>query len=175
MDLRYFVPRGDRTRMLQVTLQHNFEKAPVVDDVMDEGPLPDYESPPVIETVLGVQFERLPGFRNGHLGAFWKSLPPRASGQWCPMPRRWRRSSSGLNHPQSGARGLHIQLTQVPTSRLQIRTRAGNRMIQIRNGRLHFNWLGTEGKAYPRYENVREGFVTALRAFLEFLGQKKRR
>ncbi len=46
-------------------------------------------------------------------------------------------------------------------------------MIQIQNGRLHLNWLGTAGKAYPRYENVREGFVTALRAFLEFLAKRR--
>ena len=48
-------------------------------------------------------------------------------------------------------------------------------MIQIQNGRLHFNWLGTEGGAYPRYENVREGFAAALRAFLEFLDSREGR
>ena len=37
-------------------------------------PLPDYNDPPVVETVLGVQFDRLPGFKNAHLGAFWKTL-----------------------------------------------------------------------------------------------------
>jgi uncharacterized protein (TIGR04255 family) len=46
-------------------------------------------------------------------------------------------------------------------------------MIQIQNGRLHFNWLGTEGGAYPRYEKVREGLVTALRALTQFLDQER--
>ena len=42
---------------------------------MKEEALPSFKNPPVVETVLGVQFERLAGFTNGHLGAFWKSLP----------------------------------------------------------------------------------------------------
>jgi len=39
--------------------------------------LPDYVNPPVVETILGVQFERLPAFKNAHLGAFWKTLDTR--------------------------------------------------------------------------------------------------
>jgi hypothetical protein len=34
----------------------------------------DYENPPVVKTVLGVQFEPLATFSNAHLGAFWKRL-----------------------------------------------------------------------------------------------------
>lgn len=50
-----------------------------MNNLTDRGPLPSYANPPVVETVLGVQFERLSGFKNGHLGAYWKSLP---TGQW---------------------------------------------------------------------------------------------
>ena len=38
--------------------------------------LPHYDKPPVIETVLGVQFDRLSALTNAHLGAFWKTLNP---------------------------------------------------------------------------------------------------
>jgi hypothetical protein len=97
---------------------------------MELGPLPDYETPPVVETVLGVQFERLPGFKNGHLGAFWKSLP---RGEWPtvsdapPLEPQFERFEPSARW----VRGLHIQLTQDPTSRLQIKNQAGDRMIQI--------------------------------------------
>jgi hypothetical protein len=37
------------------------------------GSLPKYSKPPVIETVLGVQFEPLAKFRTAHAGCFWKS------------------------------------------------------------------------------------------------------
>ena len=36
--------------------------------------LPKYEKPPVVETVLGLQFNPLSAFTNAHLGAFWQSL-----------------------------------------------------------------------------------------------------
>lgn len=36
--------------------------------------LPEYGNPPVVETVVGVQFQSLSGFTNAHLGAFWQAL-----------------------------------------------------------------------------------------------------
>lgn len=38
------------------------------------GPPPDYENPPVVETILGMQFDRLPALKNAYLGVFWKTL-----------------------------------------------------------------------------------------------------
>jgi uncharacterized protein (TIGR04255 family) len=152
--------------------KNRWREIAVVNDVMDQGPLPSYDSPPLVETVLGVQFERLSGFKNGHLGAYWKSLP---RDQWPtvadapslePQFERFEPSARW-------ARGLHIQLTRDPASRLQITSTDGDRMIQIQNGRLHFNWLAVEGRAYPRYEKVRDGFDSALNALLAFLSQEE--
>ena len=39
-----------------------------------KGPFPDYVDPPVVETILGVQFDPLASWRNAHLGVFWKTL-----------------------------------------------------------------------------------------------------
>ncbi len=136
------------------------------------GPLPDYETPPVVETILGVQFELLPGFRNAHLGGFWKTLDTE---EW---PNVW---DAPLLPPQfeqfaesfKWVPGIQFQFTQNPTSRLQIKNRDGDRMIQLQNGRLHFNWLGQPGREYPRYERVREGFVCALEHLSTFLAQEK--
>lgn len=133
---------------------------------------PDYENPPVVETVLGVQFDRLPGFKNGHLGAFWKTLD---ANEWpavsdAPaLPQQFER----FTEPARWARiGPQLTLTQDPSSRLQIKNGGGDRMIQVQNGRLHFNWLRQAGGAYPRYERVREGFVEAFRQFVAFLAQE---
>lgn len=136
------------------------------------GQLPDYENPPVVETILGVQFELLPGLRNAHLGGFWKTLD---TSEWStvadapPLPPQFERFAEAFKW----APGFHFQLTQDPASRLQIKNRDGDRMIQLQNGRLHFNWLGQPGQKYPRYEKVREGFVWALQRFTEFLAQEK--
>jgi uncharacterized protein (TIGR04255 family) len=138
-------------------------------DTTDIGPLPDYDNPPVVETVLGVQFDRLPGFKNAHLGAFWKTLD---SNEWPavidvpPLPLQFERFTEAARW----AKGLQLQLTQDPACRLQIKNKSGNRMIQVQNSRLHFNWLGESDAGYPRYEKVRDGFEWVLHQFIEFIG-----
>ena len=134
--------------------------------------MPDYEAPPVVETILGVQFERLSGLKNAYLGAFWKTLD---TAEWPtvsdapPLPPQTEEFREGLKW----APGIQFQLTQDPASRLQIKNRDGDRLIQLQNDRLHFNWLGQSGREYPRYERVREGFVSAIQRFTEFLAQEK--
>lgn len=140
-------------------------------DLPIQSALPDYENPPVVETVLGVQFDRLSGFRNAHLGAFWKTLD---TGEWPivqdvpPLPPQFER----FEEEARWAKGVQLQLTQDPASRLQIKNRDGDRMIQVQNGRLYFNWLGESGGNYPRHEKVRDGFHVAMRRFVEFVGQE---
>lgn len=134
--------------------------------------LPEYEKPPLVETIVGVQFERLAGFNNAHLGAFWKALPCE---EWsatfdAPLlePQFERFGDSG-----KWGRGPQLRLTDDAASRLQIKNRDGDRMIQVQNGRLHFNWMGHAGGPYPRYEKVREEFRLALHRFVEFLAAEQ--
>ena len=133
------------------------------------GSFPAYDKPPVVETILGVQFDRLRGFRNAHLGAFWKTLD---ASEWPAV------SDAPLLRPQferfaDGARwatAVQLQITQDPACRLQITNKNSDRMIQLQNSRLHFNWLGEGGREYPRYEQkVRDGFVWALQCFIDFV------
>jgi len=130
-------------------------------------PLPDYTNPPVVETVLGVQFDRLPGFTNAHLGSFWATLdlaewPTTADAQ--PLPPQFERFSEAAKW----ARGVQLQIMPIQLGRMQIKNRAGDRLIQVQNGRLHFNWLRGKGEDYPRYEAVRTGFVELLDKFADF-------
>ena len=117
-----------------------------------------------------MQFERLRGFKNAHLGAFWNSLDKQ---EWpivfdAPLlaPQFER-----FNESAKWAKGLQIQLTQDPVCRLQIKNAAGDRMIQVQNSRLHFNWIGEAGGGYPRYDKVRDGFANVLERFRAFVSQ----
>jgi uncharacterized protein (TIGR04255 family) len=135
-------------------------------------PLPDYANPPVVETVLGVQFDRLPGLTNGHIGAFWLELNQRewpTIGDAPQLPNQFENfaDSSGW------ARAVHFQLTQDPACRTQIRNADLNRMIQVQNSRLHFNWMKGEGGRYPHYDNVRKEFTTILGQFRRFVDAKE--
>lgn len=119
--------------------------------------LPSFKQPPVVETVLGVQFEPIRGFTNAHLGAFWQTLgldwPNVADAP--PLEQQFEQFEDERTW---GPLGLQLKLTSEPSSRLQIRNKLNDRMIQVQNGRFHLNWLGQAGGEYPRYRNVRPDF-----------------
>jgi len=130
--------------------------------------LPDYDNPPVVETVFGVQFKPLAGFTNAHLGAFWQTLGlenwPKVS-DMPPLPRQEERFTPEAQWGKT----LRFQITQDPKARLQIRNGDGNRLIQLQNGRFHLNWIGEDGGKYPRFKQLKEEFETYLKQFAAFL------
>ncbi|MHB8900104.1 MAG: TIGR04255 family protein [Thermoguttaceae bacterium] len=137
---------------------------------MEQSPLPNYKCPPVVETVLGVQFGRIDGFTNGHLGKFWALLDR----------NEWPLSVDAPRLPPQRERfdasvwaqiGPQLTFSQDVSTRLQITNKDRNRMIQMQSDRFHFNWVGESGEEYPRYEKVRSGFEQAYRSFVEFATQ----
>ncbi len=135
------------------------------------GRLPHFERPPVIETVLGVQFDPLPKLGSAHLGAFWKRLGsewPNVTDAPPITPRFERFDDAGT----WGEVGFPLKFTRDLSVRIQIRNAAGNRMIQVQNGRLHYNWLGGDGGEYPRYREVRPGFDRIWEEFQRFLAEE---
>jgi uncharacterized protein (TIGR04255 family) len=130
--------------------------------------LPKYKNPPVVETVLGVQFEPLSKCGNAHLGAFWKKLGgdwPNVNDAPCLDPQFEQFSEEKSWLPA----GFQLKVSQDTNTRLQIRNGTNDRMIQVQNGRLLYNWLGHEGKPYPNFEEVEGEFNRALDAFGQFM------
>ena len=131
-------------------------------------PLPRFNRPPVVETVLGVQFHPISKMGNAHLGVFWKSLP----GDWPHVS-----DVSLLGHVQERfgedrwmPGGSVLRLTQDTTSRLWIRNHPRNHLVQVQNDRLLYNWLADRDKnQYPSYVEVRQQFDDIWGAFLRFL------
>lgn len=122
-----------------------------------------FKNPPVVETVLGIQFERLPGLTNAHLGAFWqqrKSEWPQISDA-PPLEEQFE----AFGKQPEWHRAIHLKITQAPSARLQMRNAAGDRMIQLQNCRLDYNWIGQHGQEYPRYRTVRPEFNDVLTDF----------
>ncbi|MBI4605644.1 MAG: TIGR04255 family protein [Planctomycetes bacterium] len=129
--------------------------------------LPRFERPPVVETVLGVQFDRLAGFHNGHLGSFWNKLGPEWTKVTDAPPLEPQSEIFGKAKGLSGL--LQLKLRQDSSARLQIRNEAEDRMIQVQNGRFHYNWLGHGGEPYPSYAKVWEEFRRHLDLFGRFV------
>lgn len=133
-------------------------------------PAVDYERPPVVETILGVQFDPLQGLSNAHQGLFWDSL----GAEWPtlsdspPLEPQFERFTGENWAPP----GIAFRLVQTMSSRLQIKNAEENRLIQVQNGRLHLNWLGKGGANYPRFSRMLTEFLEIVERFNRFIADR---
>lgn len=132
--------------------------------------LPDFDNPPVVETVLSVQFETLPLIQTAHLGLLWNeyraSFPKTEDRPMLdPVVERFPETASARV-------GLKIQtFDNPPVPRLWFINAQGNEMIQVQNDRFIKNWR-KEGdrERYPHYDNtIRPNFDRDYHIFLDFL------
>jgi uncharacterized protein (TIGR04255 family) len=130
--------------------------------------LPTFLNPPVVETVLAVQFNSIEGFTNAHLGAFWKSL----GSEWptvadaAPIPEMFERFG---NEQLWEWNAFELRFSTQPANRLRITNAAGDRMIQVQNGKFCFNWLKQGTGKYPRFDSVCPVFNHIFAKFKEFV------
>jgi uncharacterized protein (TIGR04255 family) len=128
-----------------------------------------FKRPPVVETVLGVQFARTAKLGHSDLAEFWKHLgPPWPTVDFAPEAEE-QFETFGDAVVWGGAK---LRLMAAPRMRLQIRNPANNRMIQVQNGRFLYNWLGGEAQEYPGYSKMRPEFDELFQALVDFLGSK---
>ena len=133
--------------------------------------LPKFENPPVIETVLGIQFDTLPNFTIAHLGAFWQRLGPDKWPHVNDAPSLDTQSERFGEENRGRIASMMFKLSRSIEVRLQIRNNDKTRMIQVQNGRLHYNWLGHTGDQYPNYEKVKPEFDRVWDDFQGFLSE----
>ena len=82
-------------------------------------------NPPVVETVFGIQFSKIPGLSAAHLGCFWKTLEPK----WInisdvpPLPEQYERFDK--NPLWSDLSKLKLKVTQEPDIRFRIENKPG--------------------------------------------------
>jgi uncharacterized protein (TIGR04255 family) len=127
--------------------------------------LPDYEHPPIVEMVLGVQFAELPGFKTVHAGLLWEEKFRAA------YPRFSEQGPLEPNFEVFGSqRRPKFEIKQVPglAPRLWFMNERDDELVQIQANRFIRNWRG-EGVNYPRYEKLRESFFSDLQEFGSFL------
>lgn len=117
--------------------------------------LAKFEKPPVVETVLSVQFERLRAMRAVHFGLFWHKM------QRDRFPKTEERPALDPVlevFPESMPRGVRMRFEAQNTlalPRLWLLNAAGTEMIQLQNDRFIKNWRKVAEKdVYPHYEPV---------------------
>jgi uncharacterized protein (TIGR04255 family) len=71
---------------------------------------------------------------------------------------------------------MALQFSQYPSCRLQILNEDQSRLIQVQNGRFHYNWIKTEGQPYPRFSILRpefDDYFAKFQSFVEAEGEGK--
>ena len=133
--------------------------------------LPKFRKPPVIETVLGLQFSPLPNFGTAHLGSFWQYYHPEEWPHTNDAPAIEPQSERFGDENQGRVSRLMFKVVTEIGLRMQIRNAEKNRMIQLQNGRLHYNWLGLDGDPYPSFGKVKPEFDEVFDSFRKYLKQ----
>ncbi len=137
------------------------------------GDLPDFGNPPVVETVLSVQFEPLSQMRAAHFGLFWGQI----RGRYPKTEERPSFDSAIERFPEPARRRLGLQfpvLEVPPLPRFWFIHGNENELIQLHPDRFIKNWRKSgEGDAYPRYEKVRDWFEQDFREFQGFVKKEK--
>jgi uncharacterized protein (TIGR04255 family) len=143
---------------------------------------PHFQKPPVVETVLSVQFDRLGEFRTVHFGLLWEMLRDKfpITDELPPLPAireaPGKRLKLSLEHaPQWGL------IPQEPLPRVLYRKRETDigpqcrEVIQIQNDRFIHNWARASAgtQEYPTYRVNRAQFLAAFQQFSQFVSTQK--
>jgi uncharacterized protein (TIGR04255 family) len=135
------------------------------------GDLPEFENPPVIETVLGIQFAPIPGLTIAHFGWYWKDFLDHG---WTrvaeapPIPEQFERfgQKPAWNIPVPL---LQFKLVKEAPVRLQIISDSEDRVIQLQIDRYLYNWKKQDA-SYPRFKAIYPEFMARLQGFRDWLG-----
>jgi uncharacterized protein (TIGR04255 family) len=127
--------------------------------------LPDFETPPLNEVVIGVQFTPATGYSQVRVSEVWslfrEDFP--SVQEMAPLPPVFE--TFGL--PQGGRGGPQINLRPMPEhSRYWFVSPSEDELVQFQKDRLLHNWrkVGDETNEYPRFETLIEKFEKELRA-----------
>lgn len=138
--------------------------------------LPDFQMPPLVEVVLGVQFAGTNGLRTVHYGRLWDTFRTEfpSFGEHPPLDPMFETFGARSEREQ-----LKLQFsTEPPLPRLWLmnapsHTQA-NELLQFQPDRFLHNWRKTGDDAtYPRYENIRERFRSELTQLNKFLTSER--
>jgi uncharacterized protein (TIGR04255 family) len=130
--------------------------------------LPEFDNPPVIETVLSVQFHALKRLAVPHFGLFWQQIRGAYPNfQVQPPLSATIEDFSGQALPQLT---ISLEGLSSPPVRCWFISQDGMRVLQIQNDRFIYNWRkSSRTDEYPRYETVRRQFEAEWKTFSKFL------
>jgi hypothetical protein len=108
--------------------------------------LPEYAHPPIVAATLGVFFRHPRAIFETGLKEYQERLGPEWLGEWEEVAADAAVPSADFGLTTSGR---------------QLKNVLSDRAVRVDALHFAFTWLGTADARYPRYENLRDGFVAA--------------
>jgi uncharacterized protein (TIGR04255 family) len=132
--------------------------------------LPVFQTPPIIETAIGVQFSPIEEWTVPLFGLYWNEIRndfPIVEDQ-TPLPPH-ADISSGM--PQASS--PHLEFVTKPEARCWFINSEKNRLIQVQQNRFIVNWRKTHNKDnYPHYEQLSPFFKNEWLRYVNFLASQ---
>lgn len=117
--------------------------------------LPEFGDPPVVETVLGVEFTPLAKWGVPHFGMFWDRIRDQYDHFEVQPPLPSIIETFGEREFPNQPQMLFLSSNDVRCWFIDASDRT---LLQVQNNRFTFNWRKSEGVVYPRDENIRPEF-----------------
>lgn len=131
---------------------------------------PKFDNPPVVERVIGIQFEELPFYTNSHAGWFWKGGYLEADWDKITTAPAIEDRMEIFDEKQSRIAPSNFRVfNRPPPERSQIVRASDGRMIQIQNTRFLLNWNKHETSEYLDFPEMLSEFNDLLAKFREFV------
>ncbi len=133
----------------------------------EANPTPKFKRPPVIETLLGVQFGPLRSFSIPHFGLFWSQIRSQYPHQEMKPPLGPEVEDFGMSVTPGG---VQVMLTTEPDARCWFIDSSQTQLIQLQRDRFIRNWRKVTGEeTYPEYAVLKPRFEQDWTRFLHFL------
>lgn len=135
--------------------------------------LPHFNSPPVTEVVLGVQFNSLDRFLSPHLGLVWQEFkgefPVIEEHPYFPPVYETFGASGPFLIPN-----VNFQIMARPDmNRVHFINREKTQLLQVQRDRFLHNWRKVgDADSYPRFERMIETFESGLRKFIAVIDRE---
>lgn len=132
----------------------------------------DFKNPPVIETILGVQFVPLRGLTLPYIGLYWSEIRDRYPSQEVKPPLS--QVIEDFSSPPAPAK-VGFEIFDEPDARFWFIDQSSTQLIQIQRDRFIRNWRKGEPphNAYPRYDELRPRFEHDWLSFVGFLERER--
>lgn len=137
----------------------------------DETPvIRNYESAPVIETVLSIQFRPITKFSVPHFGLYWKVIREKYPRSELRPPILHLIEEFGSAQTKTTLPPSWVELPSESLIRCWFMEEKQNFFLQVQQDRFLFNWQKLNlTDQYPRYSQIRPRFMQEWERFCSFL------